>query len=481
MRLETLESLAVAALVLLPAGEAVHAAEHEPVTSVPAAITRVRAGGSLAWMSHDDLDLVGELAADLPWRVTDRLDLYFGLDTQTAIAKTLDDFTFDVREINYDAELGVRRTLASGRRLWVMVGERGKAPVDADGHAYARYLAAGLESRARPGDGLSWVAAAGPVLDDRDVSADGWLRGALVFDFPDRVKRPLLGFGFDLEVDALIGDGVDADIELGPHYLMDFGEGYRLSFFAHYLDGGNPLGLNLSGVLVGFDYSRVPGAAGLRLEPPDIQGLVSAGGGDRRAAGRLQLDFSFPPLPLGWLAANFDVNALSGEDADELYYFYELGYEYGLEQLLGELVAGAYFFHRSNHQLSSFNETVTSVNSAELGLESRWWRGPVRTVSRARWGRVDWVAHLGYVLSSSFGEDRRWRIHGGARWMMPWSAGAWDPFARIEVSEGDAARIRAALGVAGPWDSVLQVEYLEDEQFFGVDQSAVLLVAERRF
>ena len=36
----------VAALVLLPAGEAVHAAEHEPVTSVPAAITRVRAGGS---------------------------------------------------------------------------------------------------------------------------------------------------------------------------------------------------------------------------------------------------------------------------------------------------------------------------------------------------------------------------------------------------------------------------------------------------
>jgi hypothetical protein len=481
MRLQALRTPGTAVLVLLAAAGSARGAEDEGAAVTPSASTRVRAEGSLAWVSHDDLDLVGELAADLPWRLTERVDLYFGLDTQTAIAKTLDDFTFDVRELNYHAELGVRRTLSSGRTLWVMAGERGKAFVDADGRAWVRYVAAGLDSRVRRGDGLSWSAAAGPVLDDREVSADGWLRGALHFDFPGRGSRPLLGFGFDLEVDALIDDGLDADLRLGPHYLMDFGEGYQLSFFAHYLDGGNPLGLNLSGFLVGFDYSSLPGAAGGRLQPPDIRGLVSAGGGDGRAAGRLQLDFSFPPLPVGWLAADFDVNVLRGDDIDELYYFYELGYEYGLEHVLEGLVAGGYFFHRSNHQLSSFNETVTSLNSLELGLETRAWRGPVVDLPLAPWGRVDWVAHLGYLISSSFGEDRRWRFHGGARWMMPWTAGRWVPLARVEISEADAARHSFALGVAGPWDSVLQVEYLEDEQFFGSDQSAVLLLAERRF
>ena len=442
----------------------------------------VRAEGSLAWISHADLDLVGELAADLPWRLSDRLDLYFGLDTRTAIAKTLDDFTFQVREIDYDVEVGARRTLPSGRTWWVTAGEQGRALVDVDGSAYVRYLATGLDSKVQRGAGLSWNVAGGPVLQDRTVSADGWLRGALYFDWPGRSRRPLLGFGFDLEVDALIDGGdFDCDIELGPHYLMDFSEGYRLSLFAHYLEGNNPLGLGLSGFLLGFDYSRLPEAATERRKPPDIRGLVSAGGGGGRAAGRLQLDFSFPPLPVGWLAADFDVNALSGDDTDELYYFYQLGYEYSLERFPQGLVAGGYFFHRSNHQLSAPNETVTSLNSLELGIETRSWRGPLDDLALARWGRVDWIAHLGYVLSSSFGEDRAVRIYGGVRWMMPWAAGRWIPLARVEISEGDAARYNVALGVSGPWGSVIQVEYLEDEQFFGTDPSAVLLVGERRF
>jgi hypothetical protein len=442
----------------------------------------VLAEGSLAWISDADLDLVGELGVDLPWKLSDSIDLCLGLDTLTAITKTLDDFTFQVQEIDYDVELGMRRTRPSGRRWWVTVGQQGKALVDVDGSAYVRYLAAGVDSKVRRGAGLSWNAAAGPVLQEDDVSADGWVRGALYFDSPERGRRPLLGFGFDLELDALIdGTELDADIELGPHYLMDFSEGYRIAFFAHYLDSNNPLGLGLSGVLLGFDYSRLPGAATGRLRPPDIQGLVSAGGGGGRAAGRLQLDLSFPPLPVGWLAADFDVNALSGDDTDELYYFYQLGYEYALEEILDGLVAGGYFFHRSNHQLSANNDTVTSVNSLELGLETSSWRGPLDDLSLASWGRVDWIAHLGYVISSSFEEDRAWRVYGGARWMMPWTAGRWVPLARVEVTQADAARYDVALGVAGPWGSVIQVEYLEDEQFFGSDQGALLLVGERRF
>ena len=191
----------------------------------------------------------------------------------------------------------------------------------------------------------------------------------------------------------------------------------------------------------------------------------------------LEVDFEFPPFPVGgWLATDFDVNALSGSDADELYYFYRVGYE----RPLARTEAGVYFYHRSNHQLSAPNE-VTSINVAQLGVETPSWRGPIQEQPRAGWGRMDWTGNAGYVLSSDFGEDRRWWLLGGARYVFPRGVGRFVPLIEAEVEGGDASRYSVAAGVAAPWGTVLEVRYVGDEQYFGSDDSALLVVAERRF
>jgi hypothetical protein len=350
--------------------------------------------------------------------------------------------------------------------------------VDADGSAFVRYVAAGAESRVPSGRGLYWNGILGGVLDDHGVSADAMARGVLRWDVYGTATG-WDGLGIDLEVNGLFAGGTfDADIELGPHYAFTFSGHDRLTLFAHYLDSDNPLGLGVSGVLVGFEYSDGPGGPASRLQPPAVHGRVAVGAGGDRTAGRLALNFEFPPFgDAGWLAAEFDVNALGGDDTDELYYFYRLGYEW---EMWG-MATGAYFYHRSNHQISDANPEVTSINVLEFGVETPSWRGPVNGPGRSRWGRLDWIAHGGAFLSSSFGEERRWWIRGGGRWTLPLNAGRFVPLIEAEIEQGDVVRYTVAAGVAGPWGTVLQVKYLEDDQFFGDDSSAFLVVAERRF
>ena len=438
----------------------------------------VSAEGSLAWLSADELDLVGELGVDLPWTLTPSTEIYLGIWTQTAITESLDDFTFDVREINYSAELGVRHELSSGPTLGFLAGQDGKALVDADGSAFVRYVAVGAESRTRRGSGLYWTGALGPVLDDHGISADGWARLELHWDLTDTATG-WDGLGVDLEVDGLFEDGsFDADIRIGPHYAFLFEDRYRISLFAHYLDSENPLGLGASGVLVGLEYYESPGGSGARVRPPAVHGRVAVGVGGDRAAGRMALDLQLPPFgEAGWLVADLDVNALSGDDTDELYYFYRLGYEWEM----WEMVTGAYFYHRSNHQLSNLGTEVTSINVVEFGVETPSWRGAVRSDASSGWGRLDWSGHGGFLLSSSFGEDHRWWIYGAARWLLPGRVGPFVPLIEAEIEEGDAGRYSVAVGVAGPSGTGLTVRYLEDDQLFGEDRSALLIVAERRF
>jgi len=471
-----LRQLALAAVLFL-AGAADSTAE-ETAPPPGAHEDRVSARGSLAWIFADDLDLVGELSADLPWRLAPATELFFALGTQTAITGSVGDLTFEVGALNYWTQLGVRRTLPSGRTLWLFAGQDGKALVDTDGSAFARYVACGLESAVARGAGLHWRAALGPVLDDSGVSADAWVHTELHWDLVGRRERPAPRFGLDLSLRGLLDGGdLDADLEVGPHYLFEFSGGYRLSLFAHYLDGDDPLGLGTDGVLVGFDYAEGAGGSGSRLQPPDIQGRVGVGAGDGRAFSNLELDFEYPEFPVGgWLATDFDVHALSGADADELYYLYRLGYE----RSLAKVVAGAYFHHRSNHQLSATNG-VTSINVAEVGAESPSWRGSIRDLPRATWGRLDWTGHLGYMLSSDFGEHRRWWLLGGTRYLLPVGPGRFVPLLEAEIEWGDAPRYSVAAGVAAAWGTVLEVRYLADEQFFGRDDSALLAVAERRF
>jgi hypothetical protein len=467
-------SLLGSALLLAAAPDSL--AEEAPAATVHE--DGVSAGGSLAWIFSDDLDLVGELAADLPWNVTPRTELFFGLWTQTAITGSIGDLTFEVGALDYSAQLGVRRALDSGRTLWLFTGQDGKSIVDSDGSAFARYVACGVESAVARGAGLYWLAAAGPVLDDAGVSADAWTRVDVQWDPASWREHAASRFGFDLSLRGLLDGGdLDADLEVGPHYLFQLTDRYRLSLFAHYLDGDDPLGLATDGVLVGFEYFEDAGARGSRMNPPDIQGRVSVGGGEGRVYSDLEVDLEYPPFPVGgWLATDFDVNALSGADADELYYFYRVGYEHPL----AGTVAGVYFYHRSNHQLSAPNE-VTSINVAQLGVETPSWRGPIQERPRAGWGRLDWTGNAGYLVSSDFGEDRGWWLLGGARYVLPRGVGSFVPLLEAEFEGGDASRYSLAAGVAAPWGTLLEVRYLADEQYFGSDDSAFLVVAERRF
>ena len=436
---------------------------------------QVTASGSVAWVSDPDLDLIGALEVDLPFRLGADTSWFFGVDTDTVIQKSIGDFTFLVRELNYAVELGARHVLGSRRRLSLFLGQQGKEVVDADGQPFIRYVGARLESAVPLGEAHTWGVSAGGTFQEREVSADGFVRGDLHLAYPWR--NMALSFGFDFEVDALIGDSsLHADVRAGPHLLLGGPEAPRLLIFVHYLRARHPLGVDLSSVLFGFSYRKEPGASGGRLAPPHIGGLVAAGGGEGRETGRLRLDLATPPLgAAGWLSADFDANILTGRDTGELYYFYHLGYEHPLSRG----IAGVYFYHRSNHQLAEPNDRITSINVLEAGFESPGWHG--ESSERGRMGGLDFLGRAGFLLSSSFGENRRWHAVGGIRWLLPWSFRGIGPVIHLEAEEGDVGRRSYALGVATPGGLGLQIEYRRDDQFFGRDRTALLLTGEKRF
>ena len=86
----------IVALTLVVAGAVRSGSADEP-ESARETESSASSYGSLAWISADELDLIGELGADLPWTLSPATELYFGLWTQTAITESLDDLTFEVR------------------------------------------------------------------------------------------------------------------------------------------------------------------------------------------------------------------------------------------------------------------------------------------------------------------------------------------------------------------------------------------------
>jgi hypothetical protein len=79
-------------------------------------------------------------------------------------------------------------------------------------------------------------------------------------------------------------------------------------------------------------------------------------------------------------------------------------------------------------------------------------------------------------MDSSFGESRRWHIRGGLRWLMPLAAGAFRPFIQLEAEEGDVGRRSYALGSSLGEAFSARLEYRDDEQYFGSDRTALLLL-----
>jgi hypothetical protein len=455
------------------------------------------AGGRLMWDSSDDLDLIGDLWAHIPFALDDRNRLFFGLDTRTTVERTTGELTFLVRDLQYEIDVGWRRSMRwlGGGTLSAFLGQRGKEAVDRDGQPFLTYVGVGLESSGfrrveqRPfcrsddcdhrNERVEWAVSGGPVIREREVQGDVVLRGAARFWPGPRRSKLLSMLRLEVKLDGYLDGGtLRADVALGPSLELPVAGGRRFALFAHYQESDNPLGLGHSGVLAGIDYSEGAGSRPVGPGAPDVEGIVGAGaGGDSRRSGQLQLRFTSPVFARQWYAVfDIDANVLTAEDTGDLYYLYFAGFE----RTVGDLLTGLFFYHRSNHQLAEPNDTVTSLNVIEAGVETRDWHRVARSDGSARWGAIDGRLRLGYLLDSTFGEDRRWHLRGGVRWTAP-VPGRIRPFVRFDAEAGDVERQAFALGIAVPPSWEFRAEYREDEQYFSRDDTALLLVARYGF
>jgi len=453
---------------------------------------RTTAGGRLIWDSSDELDLLGDLWIDLPFYVSDRSAVVLALDTRTAISRTASDFTFLVRDLQYDFQLGWRdyRGWFGGWPVSLFLGQRGLEAVDADGQAYVRYATFGLQSQAfrryRPGtvpSGLlaasEWRFSLGPVLEEREVQADAVVRGRARFPLLRLARDRTLAV--DLRLDGLLdGTRLHADAAAGFSLALPDRGGRRTLFFAHYQRSRNPLGIGHSAVLLGFEYAEGEQARTNELGAPNIDGLVAGGtGADHRLSGQLKLRVLSPQIAAKvYFIAVVDANVLTAEDTTDLFYLYHLGFE---RPILERFVAGAYFYHRSNHQLAEAGEVVNSINVLEAGIESRDWHRPGRRSPTGRWGQLDARARVGLLLDSTFGKETAWHLRAGLRWSSPVVASVLQPFLLAEVETGDVERRLYAVGLSPSRGLDLQLESRYDEQYFSADDRLWLINARYGF
>ena len=118
---------------------------------------------------------------------------------------------------------------------------------------------------------------------------------------------------------------------------------------------------------------------------------------------------------------------------------------------------------------------MTSWNVVEAGVETDAYR---RGAVLGR--RLDARLRAGYLLDSSFGEDRRWHVRAGVRWTapVPWTV---LPYVEGEAEEGDVQVRQAAAGLAFSSGLELSLAWLDDPQLFGPDPTALLGTATLRF
>ena len=230
------------------------------------------AGGRISWIFSDDLDLVGDLYADVPFAVSDHGGLFLSASTRTAIRKA-SSLTFDVRDLSYTVEAGGRHDVSSRLSLAGLAGQWGKSRADSDGSLFVRYLGVALEParldrRARL-DGRLCV---GAVVHDHALDADAIARGTLLF----RVPRARYALGAEVRVDALLG-GADSgvDLQAGPRIDLFLAGPTVASFFLDYLHASSALGLQTSGVMLGFEYTDAP-SGGAERTPPAVTRPIPA-------------------------------------------------------------------------------------------------------------------------------------------------------------------------------------------------------------
>ena len=439
------------------------------------------AEGSLAWIASDRLDLVGTLATELPLAQVGRWRLFTSVRAVTAIEKATSNFTFLVDQVSYSGLLGARRELDRGGAIEVFAGEQGFIRVDAPGSARVRLVGAGWEShefhRASGAFGWSGRASLAAVVLHRGVDAIVVATGAVRF-LGRASRNGRIAAGADAAFDALFGRDGGADVAVGPRLEFDLGGDRRFGLFVRWLHGGNPLGLGTDGVMAGFDVAQGVRSGGARNTPPEIAGLCAAGGGARgRGFLRVDLRAVSPPFLRGTtFEIEVDGSVLTSGDRNDLYYLYDVG----VAHPFASWRAGAWFHHRSNHVVNDLNDTVTSINVLEAGVESSGWNRAEPGGAAGRAGALDAQLRAGWLIDSAFGEDDRWHARGAVRWASP-ALGAARIYVSLGLERGDVSGSAYAVGalLARGWD--VRVEVLHDEQWFSVDRRARLAVATLRY
>lgn len=435
----------------------VHGQDREP---------RGRAVGGLSWVFSDDVDLIGTMTAEVPLAESSRGALFGRFELHTAIDRSLGEFTFAVRGIDYRAELAAR----SAEGLELFVGRRGLERVDAPGEPSVVYAGAGWTSRGydRAAPARTWegqVSSALPLHRAADA-AKGVVRGAV------RFTRPRTGWawGFDARAEAWpAASRLRADLEAGPRLDLPWRGGRALSLKVAWLRSRSPFGTGADGLTAGFEIVEGPWPAGERVAPPDVRGVVAFGtGDDGRHSGRLRVAVISPPWGNDYRARlDVDANVLTARDTGELFYLYHAGLERGWAGVVG----GVWFHHRSNHVLAEENPIgVTSRNVVEISVETPGWEEIPRPVA-ARWGRFDGSVRPGWVVDSAFDETPGPTVRGGARWTFPAGADL-APYLLVEGTTGDAESRLYALGLALPKPLDLRVAFTADRQHFSRDRTA---------
>lgn len=439
-----------------------------------------RMAGSVAWTNSRDLNLLGVFEADLPLAALKSGDLYIAPWTRTAIEKSTGDWSFKVRELDYRVGAGWRRPLGNGWFWSLFIEQRGFERVDARGRSAIRVLGSawatpGFRGDLRPGRFEGRIAL-GHVISriaaelDQQVEFDGSLtlhsgHHALFLDGRWTGWRGERGWS--------------KEWSFGPRLDLGWDGTRRAALFVRWQRADHPLGLPLNGVSVGLDLLTGPALAGgapETLDPEDplpYRVLLSGGGGEGRRAGRLAAQFTAPQFENGrQLVFDLDVNTLTARDTGELYFLLEGG----LENCVALHCSGFFFFHRSNHQLATPGDRVTSNNVILWGRESSNWRSGDPGLRPEESG-FDYRVRGGYVLQSSFGDGRRWHLSGGLRWSgrEAWYGGRL--FWGVEATEGDVHRRIWSAGWRHRRGLDLRLEHRRDSQFYGRDESALLFLA----
>ncbi len=456
-----------------------------PVPDVLYSTDLIRSGASLGYLFSDDINIIGLMQVDFPFLFKNEKSAYLNLLLTNTISKIENDFSFKVHDLDYRITIGARDYLTRKLIVSAFLAQQGVEKVDSEGSPFIRYVGFAMESAdyrdLRAERGTSWHGEIGAIFKNRDVSGEMTFKGDVRFNY---FSTDQLTYGLDFSIDSLINDfNTSNDWKLGPRITFCNGCSSAPSAFVYYMNNKNPLGFGDDGFFVGVDYREKAynGSYGIIL--PDIEGTLSAGAGQGREESRCSLKFRTPSFRnVSSLRIAFDIDAfiLTGDDTGNLYYLLTGG----LEREWKNVLQGAYFFHRSNHQLAEPGDSIHSVNILEVGISSKGWeRRNLMDGQTIEIGSLDgkavlnFLARAGFLINSSFGEERRWNLKCGLRIDFPFEKSKFSPFLSAFWEGGDASRKEFTAGFRTPLDVDLSFQYKKDEQYYGEDDDAFLILA----